>query len=48
MARLAGTIRDVTGSLTWAFILSAIVLVVAVVVSRFTKRPMHVGTGETR
>jgi OFA family oxalate/formate antiporter-like MFS transporter len=41
MTRLAGTIRDITGSLTWAFILSAIVLVIAVVVCRFTKRPMH-------
>jgi OFA family oxalate/formate antiporter-like MFS transporter len=42
MTRLAGTIRDITGSLTWAFILSAIVLVIAVIVCRFTKRPMHV------
>ena len=41
MTRLAGTIKDITGSLTWAFILSAIVLIVAVVVSRVTKRPMH-------
>jgi OFA family oxalate/formate antiporter-like MFS transporter len=41
MTRLAGTIRDITGSLTWAFVLSAIVLVVAVIVCRFTKRPMH-------
>jgi OFA family oxalate/formate antiporter-like MFS transporter len=42
MARLAGSIRDWTGSLTWAFIISACFLVVSVVVSRFTKRPMHV------
>ena len=42
MARLAGTIKDWTGTLTWAFYLSAIVLIVAVVVSRVTKRPMHV------
>jgi len=41
MTRLAGTIKDITGSLTWAFILSAIVLIIAVVVSRVTKRPMH-------
>jgi OFA family oxalate/formate antiporter-like MFS transporter len=41
MTRLAGTIKDITGSLTWAFILSAIVLVIAVIVCRFTKRPMH-------
>lgn len=42
MARLAGSIRDWTGSLTWAFIISACFLVVAVIVSRFTVRPMHV------
>ncbi|MBU4233120.1 MAG: MFS transporter [Desulfobacterales bacterium] len=41
MTRLAGTIKDMTGTLTWAFILSAIVLIIAVVVSRVTKRPMH-------
>jgi MFS transporter, OFA family, oxalate/formate antiporter len=41
MTRLAGTIKDITGSLTWAFILSAIVLIVAVVIARVTKRPMH-------
>ncbi len=41
MTRLGGSIKDWTGSLTWAFILSAIVLIVAVVVSRVTKRPMH-------
>ena len=41
MTRLAGTIKDITGTLTWAFILSAIVLIVAVVISRVTKRPMH-------
>ncbi|MGB8991323.1 MAG: MFS transporter [Desulfobaccales bacterium] len=48
MTRLAGTIKDITGSLTWAFILSAIVLVIAVIISRVTKRPMHLGTGEVR
>jgi OFA family oxalate/formate antiporter-like MFS transporter len=41
MTRLGGTIRDITGSLTWAFVLSALVLVISVVVCRFTKRPMH-------
>jgi OFA family oxalate/formate antiporter-like MFS transporter len=41
MTRLAGTIRDITGSLTWAFILSAIVLVIGVIVCRMCKRPMH-------
>jgi OFA family oxalate/formate antiporter-like MFS transporter len=48
MTRLAGTIRDITGTLTWAFILSAIVLIVAVVVSRVTKRPMHAASGEVK
>jgi OFA family oxalate/formate antiporter-like MFS transporter len=41
MTRLGGTIRDITGSLTYAFVLSALVLVISVVVCRFTKRPMH-------
>ena len=41
MTRLAGTIKDITGTLTWAFILSAIVLIIVVVISRVTKRPMH-------
>jgi OFA family oxalate/formate antiporter-like MFS transporter len=48
MTRLAGTIKDITGSLTWAFILSAIVLIVVVVISRVTKRPMHAASGEIR
>ena len=41
MTRLAGTIEDMTGSLTWAFVMSAAFLVIAVVVARFTKRPAH-------
>jgi OFA family oxalate/formate antiporter-like MFS transporter len=40
MTRLGGTIEDITGSLTYAFIMSAIVLVIAVVLARFTKRPV--------
>ena len=40
MARLGGTIKDITGSLNWAFYISAIVLIIAVVLSRITKRPM--------
>lgn len=40
MTRLAGTIEDITGKLTWAFILSAIVLIIGVIVCRVTKRPM--------
>jgi OFA family oxalate/formate antiporter-like MFS transporter len=41
MARLGGTIEDITGSLTWAFYISAMVLIAGVVVARMTKRPMH-------
>ena len=41
MTRLGGTIEDMTGSLTWAFVMSAAFLVIAVVVARFTKRPAH-------
>jgi len=48
MTRLAGTIKDITGSLDWAFYLSALVLIVAVLVSWVTKRPMHLGSGEVR
>lgn len=40
MTRLGGSIKDWTGSLTYAFIASACVLIIAVVVSRFTKRPL--------
>jgi OFA family oxalate/formate antiporter-like MFS transporter len=39
MARLGGTIKDITGSLNWAFYLSGLVLVIAVIVCRATKRP---------
>jgi MFS transporter, OFA family, oxalate/formate antiporter len=48
MTRLAGTIKDITGSLDYAFYLSALVLIIAVVVSWVTKRPMHVASGEIR
>ncbi|MFA4901292.1 MAG: MFS transporter [Desulfobaccales bacterium] len=48
MTRLAGTIKDITGSLDYAFYLSALVLIVAVVVSWVTKRPMHIASGEVR
>jgi MFS transporter, OFA family, oxalate/formate antiporter len=46
MTRLAGTIKDMTGSLDWAFYISALVLIIAVLVSWVTKRPMHVASGE--
>jgi OFA family oxalate/formate antiporter-like MFS transporter len=42
MTRLAGTIKDMTGSLDYAYYLSAVVLIVGVVVAWLTKRPMHV------
>ncbi len=42
MTRLGGTIEDITGSLTWAFYMSAVVLIIGVIVARVTKRPMHV------
>jgi OFA family oxalate/formate antiporter-like MFS transporter len=46
MTRLAGTIKDMTGSLDWAFYLSGLVLIIAVLVSWVTKRPMHIASGE--
>ncbi|HXW68921.1 MAG TPA: OFA family MFS transporter [Dissulfurispiraceae bacterium] len=39
MARLAGTIKDITGSLDYAFYLSAAVLIIAVILVRITHRP---------
>jgi OFA family oxalate/formate antiporter-like MFS transporter len=43
MARLGGTIRDITGSLNWAFYLSGMVLIAAVILARVTNRPSTVG-----
>jgi OFA family oxalate/formate antiporter-like MFS transporter len=43
MTRLGGTIKDMTGSLDWAFYMSAIVLIVGVVLARVTKRPASTG-----
>jgi len=40
MARLGGTIKDMTGSLDWALYISAMVLIGAVVLSWVTKRPL--------
>ena len=40
MTRLAGSIKDWTGSLNYAFYLSGIVLIIAVVLSWVTSRPM--------
>jgi OFA family oxalate/formate antiporter-like MFS transporter len=39
MARLAGTIKDMTGSLDYALYVSGAILIIAVVLVRFTKRP---------
>ncbi|MGO9612854.1 MAG: OFA family MFS transporter [Dissulfurispiraceae bacterium] len=39
MARLAGTIKDMTGSLDYAFYLSGAVLILAVIIVRVTHRP---------
>ena len=41
MARLGGTIEDITGSLNYAFYISGALLVVGVLLAKITKRPMH-------
>jgi len=40
--KLGGYIEDATGSLTYAFWIAAAILVIAVALSRVTRRPMHV------
>jgi OFA family oxalate/formate antiporter-like MFS transporter len=40
--KLGGYIEDATGSLTYAFYIAAAILVIAVLLSRVTKRPMHI------
>ena len=42
MAKVAGIIKDMTGTYNMAFYLSAIVLIIGVIISRINKRPMHV------
>jgi MFS transporter, OFA family, oxalate/formate antiporter len=42
VARLGGTIKDITGSLDYAFYLSGALLVAGVILAKMTKRPMHV------
>ncbi len=42
MAKVAGIIKDMTGSYDMAFYLSGLVLIIGVIVSRINKRPMHV------
>ncbi|HYA42417.1 MAG TPA: MFS transporter [Syntrophobacteraceae bacterium] len=39
MAKIGGLIKDITGSLDYAFYLSALVLIIAVILARLTKRP---------
>ncbi|HBG20137.1 MAG TPA: MFS transporter [Desulfobulbaceae bacterium] len=41
MARLGGTIEDITGSLSYAFYISGALLVAGVILAKMTKRPMH-------
>jgi OFA family oxalate/formate antiporter-like MFS transporter len=41
VTRLAGTIEDVTGSLSYAFYLSGALLVAGVILAQMTKRPIH-------
>ena len=43
MARLGGTIEDITGSLAYAFYISGSLLIVAVILARITKRPAYAG-----
>jgi OFA family oxalate/formate antiporter-like MFS transporter len=43
MARLGGTIEDMTGSLAYAFYISGALLIVAVILARITKRPGYAG-----
>jgi OFA family oxalate/formate antiporter-like MFS transporter len=41
MAKIAGIIKDKTGTYDYAFFLSGLVLVIAVIICLATKRPMH-------
>jgi OFA family oxalate/formate antiporter-like MFS transporter len=41
MARLGGTIEDITGSLNYAFYISGGLLVAGVILAQMTRRPMH-------
>jgi OFA family oxalate/formate antiporter-like MFS transporter len=40
MARLGGTIKDITGSLNYAFYISGTLLVVSVILAFSTSRPL--------
>jgi len=41
MARLGGTIQDITGSLNYAFYISGGLLIAGVILAQLTRRPMH-------
>jgi OFA family oxalate/formate antiporter-like MFS transporter len=41
MARLGGTIKDLTGSLDNAFYISGALLIIAVILAKMTRRPMY-------
>jgi len=43
MARLGGTIEDITGSLKYAFYISGALLILGVILARITTRPKYVG-----
>ncbi len=40
MARLGGTIKDLTGSLNYAFYISGVLLIVGVILAFSTNRPL--------
>ena len=44
MARIGGTIKDITGSLDLAFYISAGILVAMVILCRLTKKSRNPGT----
>ena len=48
MARLGGTIKDLTGSLNYAFYISGALLVVAVILAKMTSRPMHTDESQVK
>ena len=41
MARLGGTIEDITGSLNYAFYISGALLIAGVILAKMISRPMH-------
>jgi OFA family oxalate/formate antiporter-like MFS transporter len=41
MARLGGTIKDITGSLDYAFYISGGLLIIGVILAKITNRPKY-------